>query len=193
MAHRVCPWWLGYALINPLRRLVENPGVVLDGLVRDGMTVIEPGCGMGFFTLEIARRVGPSGRVVALDLQQRMLAGLQRRARRARLADRIEARLVTGHGLSLDDLAGAADLAVALHVVHEVPDQRAFFAELATALRAGGRVLVVEPAGHVTPADFAVSLAHAAASGLLPAPELPPARRLRAVLVRDPAVPGAGT
>ena len=73
MAHRVCPWWLGYLLASPLRRLMQDPVKVVAPYVREGMTVLEPGPGMGFFTLELARLVGPSGRVVAVDIQPRML------------------------------------------------------------------------------------------------------------------------
>ena len=50
------------------------------------MTVLEPGPGMGFFTLELARIVGPEGRVVAVDVQPKMVEGLQKRARRAGLS-----------------------------------------------------------------------------------------------------------
>jgi SAM-dependent methyltransferase len=186
MAHRVCPWWLGYALINPLRRLLEDPERLLSPLVSDGMTVVEPGCAMGFFTLALARLVGPGGRVVALDVQPRMLAGLRRRAAKAKLADRIDARLATHDSLRLDDLAGAVDVAVALHVVHEVPDQRAFFAELCRALKPCGRLLLVEPRGHVTDGDFAATLADAVAVGFgrVEAPVVARGQRLTAVLER---------
>ena len=85
MAHRVCPWWIGYFLASPLRKLRQDPHAVLSPFVREGMVVLEPGPGMGFFTLELARLVGPRGRVVAVDVQARMLSGLRRRARRAKL------------------------------------------------------------------------------------------------------------
>ena len=80
MAHRICPWWLGYWLVSPLRKLRENPSKALAPFVREGMVVLEPGPGMGFFTLAVARLVGPEGRVVAVDLQPKMLASLERRA-----------------------------------------------------------------------------------------------------------------
>ena len=80
MAHRVCPWWLGYFLLSPFRRLGQNPENILAPFVQDGMTVLEPGPGMGFFTLELSRKVGASGRVVAVDIQPRMLDRLKRRA-----------------------------------------------------------------------------------------------------------------
>src|SRR5713226_6618958 len=80
MAHRVGPWWLGYFLLNPLRRFGQNPTNILSPHVREGMTVLEPGPGMGFFTLELARLVGSSGRVIAVEIQPKMLVRLKRRA-----------------------------------------------------------------------------------------------------------------
>lgn len=63
MSKRVCPWWLGYLLASPLRRLMVDPKKLLAPYVHEGMTVLEPGRGMGFFTLELARLVDASGRV----------------------------------------------------------------------------------------------------------------------------------
>jgi SAM-dependent methyltransferase len=170
MAHYVCPWWIGYLLVSPLRRLLQDPATLLAPYVREGMTVLEPGPGMGFFTLEAARRVGPRGRVVAVDLQPRMLAALRRRAARAGLAERIETRQVSEDSLGVADLAGKVDVALALLMVHEVPDSGRLFEELRATLAPGGRVLVVEPRGHVKAADFEASLDAAARAGLRRAP-----------------------
>jgi hypothetical protein len=49
MAHGVCPWWLGYLLASPLRRLMMDPRKLLAPYVHEGMTVLEPAPGMGFF------------------------------------------------------------------------------------------------------------------------------------------------
>ena len=120
--HHLCPWWLGYALASPLRRLVESPERLLAPHVRSGMTVVEPGCGMGYFSLPLARMVGPNGRVMCVDLQPKMIGGLERRARRAGLLDRIHAFACTAEDLSLGQWRESADFAVALHMIHEVPD-----------------------------------------------------------------------
>ena len=69
MAHQICPTWVGYLLLSPLRKLLENPDKILRCFIREGMTVLEPGCDMGYFTLPVARMVGPRGKVVAVDLQ----------------------------------------------------------------------------------------------------------------------------
>ncbi len=174
MAPFVCPWWLGYLLVNPLRRVVQDPAKLLAPLVSEGMTVLEPGPGMGYFTLEAARRVGERGRVVAVDVQPRMLAALRRRAARAGLAARVEAREARPESLGVEDLAGKVDLVLALLMVHEVPDAPRLFAELRATLAPGGRVLFVEPRGHVSAAAFEESLAAAARAGLRrsPGPEV---------------------
>ncbi len=182
MAPRVCPWWIGYFLVSPLRTLFQDPAKILGPFVREGMTVLEPGPGMGFFTLEAARRVGPRGRVVAVDLQPRMLAALRRRAARAGLADWIDAREARPETLGVGDLAGKVDLALALLVVHEFPDAGRFFAEVGATLAPGGKILVAEPRGHVTPAAFDASLAAAARAGLRRGPGPRVWRSLTAVL-----------
>ncbi len=166
MAPCVCPWWIGYLLVSPLRKLLQDPARILAPFVREGMTVLEPGPGMGFFTLEAARRVGPRGRVVAVDLQPRMLAALRRRATRAGLADRIDVRQVGPESLGVEDLAGKVDLVLALLVVHVFPEAGRFFAEVRRTLAPGGKVLVAEPRGHVSAAAFDDTLAAAARAGL---------------------------
>jgi len=167
LGHRVCPWWMGYFLASPLRKLWQHPHAILAPFVSEGMFVLEPGPGMGFFTLELARLVGPAGRVVAVDMQERMLSSLVRRAARAGLRDRIETRQVSGESLGVADLAGRVDFALAFAMVHEVPDAAHFFDDVATALRPGGKVLLAEPQGHVTPAQFDDTLALAARAGLV--------------------------
>src|ERR1700758_1166897 len=95
MGKRVCPWWLGYFLLTPWRKRRQDPHSLLEPYVRAGMTVLEPGPGMGFFTLELARLVAPQGRVNAVDVQSRMLERLKRRAAKAGVAERIDARTVS--------------------------------------------------------------------------------------------------
>lgn len=167
MAHGVCPWWLGYFLVTPLRRWRNNPPALLRPFVTSGMTVLEPGCGMGFFTIDLARLVGPGGRVIAIDIQRRMLDGLGRRARKAGVADRIDARLARADGLGIADVEGRVDFTLAFAMVHELPDTARFFAEVRSALKPGGTVLVAEPRGHVTESEFAAMLVAAKAAGFL--------------------------
>jgi SAM-dependent methyltransferase len=165
MNKHVCPWWLGYTLIIPLRRFQYDPRKLLAAYVREGMTVLEPGPGMGYFTLELARLVGPRGRVVAIDLQPKMLARLKRRAAKAGLLDRLDIRVAKPDSLGINDVI-AADFALAFAVVHEVPDVALFFSDLAHALKQGASLLFAEPRGHVSATEFQDELQAAERAGL---------------------------
>jgi ubiquinone/menaquinone biosynthesis C-methylase UbiE len=165
MAHRVCPWWLGYFLISPIRRWMQDPAKIIAPHVREGMTVLEPGPGMGFFTLELARRVGPKGRVIAVDVQPRMITGLKRRLEKAGLTERVDARLANEESMGLEDIAGKVDFTLAMAVVHETPKADRLFGEIATATKAGGKVLFAEPSGHVKEEVFAEELKAATGAG----------------------------
>ena len=147
--HHVCPWWVGYLLASPLRRLVENPDKLLAPYARPGMTVLDIGCAMGFFSLPLARLVGPGGRVVCVDVQERMLRVLDKRAKRKGLADIIETRPCTQENLNLEDLRDQVDLVVAFHVVHESLYPERFLEECFSALRAGGKLILAEPPKHI--------------------------------------------
>lgn len=185
MAHCVCPWWLGYLLANPLRRLLQDPCAIVKPYVFEGMTVLEPGPGMGFFTLELARLVGPQGRVIAVDVQPKMLAGLVRRARKANLADRIEVREPKSEHLGIDDFRGAVDFALAFAMVHEVPNAKVLLADLHDALKPGAKLLFAEPVGHVSSDAFNATLAEAKHAGFT-VESRPTIRRSQAVVLARP-------
>lgn len=154
MAGHVCPWWLGYFLINPLRRIYQSPRDILDGYVKPGMTVLDIGPGMGFFSLWMAQAVGETGRVVCVDVQQKMIDTLKRRAAKRGLKERIDARVCGESNMGIDDLSGRVDFALAFAVMHEVPDQSILLGQIFRALKPGGRCLLAEPAGHVSTGDF---------------------------------------
>jgi 2-polyprenyl-3-methyl-5-hydroxy-6-metoxy-1,4-benzoquinol methylase len=184
--HR-CPIWVQYLLASPLRKLMEPPRKLLGPFVEPGMTVLEPGCGFGYFSLPLARMVGPEGRVLSVDVEPRAVAKLERRARKAGLADRIVARSCQARDLGLADLAGQVDLVTVIHAMHELEDLPGFLAQVATLLKPGGRMLVVEPAGHVSADQFAVQLQRCSEAGFtrLDTPAL--SRQKRAALLAAPA------
>lgn len=186
MSEFVCPWWIGYLLVSPIRRWMQDPDHLIAPFITPGMTVLEPGPGMGFFTLPLARRVG-SGRVIAVDVQPRMLSALRRRAAKAGLLQRIETRLALPDSLGVDDLRGTVDFVLAVAVVHEMPSAKTFFSEAASALRPGAKLLFAEPSGHVDKSKFSEELNLAVRAGLA-IKDLPPVKRfLAAVLAKEAA------
>ena len=163
MKDHVCPWWLAYTFDNPVRRILHPPEKVLSGLVSQGQTVLDIGCGMGHFSIGMARMVGESGRVIALDLQDQMLDRVRRRAEKQRLSDRLILHKGEVAGL---DMKGEVDFALAFWMVHEVPDQHAFFQSVKGLLKPDGHLLVAEPKIHTSEADLIRSLKIAADAGL---------------------------
>ncbi len=127
------------------------------------MTVLDFGCGPGFCTLDLARMVGPSGRVIATDLQEGMLQKLRAKLRGNEFEARITLHQCQPNGVGLMQLV---DFVLALYVLHELPDQRAFFAEVQTILRPQGQLLVVEPPIHVSRKAFEATIGLAQEAGL---------------------------
>ncbi len=155
-----CPWWVCSILDNPIRRMLQNREKILQGLVKEGQIVYDIGCGMGYFSLALARMVGKTGTVICVDLQKEMLSAVRRRAERAGLADRIRLKQCTPQSLELDVIA---DFALAFWMLHEVPDKQRFLGEINRALKPGGTLLLVEPTilNHVTRQGFNATVATA--------------------------------
>lgn len=174
MAEHVIPWWMGYLLISPLRRLTQDPQRLLCPYVKTAMTVLEIGPGMGFFSIPLAKMVGPQGRIIAVDVQKPMLDNLQKRAKKAGVADRIECRLVAPDSIKTQDLAGTVDFALAFAVVHEVPDQKRLVEEIYQALKPGGVLFMADPKSHFAKEAFekVVALAQSLGFARAAAPEV---------------------
>jgi ubiquinone/menaquinone biosynthesis C-methylase UbiE len=145
-----------------LRRLFQNPEQILRPFVAEGITVLDIGPGMGYFSIPLARMVGPRGRVIAVDIQPEMLSALQKRAKRAAVDQRMVIHLCQADSLGLDV---KADFALAFWMLHEVPNPLSFFKEMRSVLKASGKLLVSEPAIHVTPKRYAKTIEMAISTG----------------------------
>ncbi len=178
----VCPVLLGYYLASPVRKLVQKPHKILAPYIREGMTILDVGCGMGFFSIPLAEMVGEKGKVICVDMQDGMLRGVLKRARKFGMSSRIEIRLCSQHTLSLQDLAAGVDFALVFALAHEVPDPDRLFSELVGCLAPSGTLLLAEPKGHVSQKEFASTISVARRQGLavVQAPEI---SRSRSVLL----------
>jgi len=158
----ICPWWLCFTFDNFIRRLFQNPEQILRSYVDEGITVLDVGPGMGYFTIPLARMVGPEGRVIAADIQPEMLKALRKRAGKAGVDRRITTHLCKGDSLGLDV---KVDFALAFWMVHEVPNPASFFKEVRSLLTTTGKLLVSEPIIHVSSRKYAETIAIAIAAG----------------------------
>ncbi len=163
---------------------MQDPDEIVKPYLEEGMSVLDIGCGMGFFSLPFAKLVGEKGRVVCIDLQEKMIKGLVARAKKAGLTDRIDARVCSQSSLGVSDVAGKIDFALAFALVHEVPDKERLFTEIYNAMKQTGKLLMAEPRGHVSNPDFerTVSLAQSRGFEVIGDREI---RRSHAVLLRS--------
>jgi len=151
----VCPWWLCFTFDNPLRKLIHNPEAILSPFIKPGNNVIDVGAGMGYFSIPMAKCVGPEGHVTAIDIQPQMLSALTRRAQRCGVAERITTHLASPGSLGQHS---KADFILAFWMVHEVSDQREFLKEIYNLLKPDGLFLMVEPVIHVPKRNFLQTL-----------------------------------
>jgi ubiquinone/menaquinone biosynthesis C-methylase UbiE len=162
MSERVCPFWLGYFLLSPFRKLKQNPSEILRPWLRPGMTVLDFGSAMGYFSIPMARMVAPDGRVICLDIQDKMLKVLEKRAKRAGVLSLLDLHVIAQIQPNLSLFYDRIDFVLAFSVMHELPDQDFVFNELNKVLKTAGKLMLSEPADHVSPARFDETLAMAA-------------------------------
>jgi ubiquinone/menaquinone biosynthesis C-methylase UbiE len=117
-------------------------GHVLDRVgIQPGECVLELGPGPGAFTVEASKRLGPQGRLVAVDIQPRMIELVARRAREHGLTN-VEARVASAYEMPLDD--ASVDRAFLVTVLPEIPDHTRALRELHRVLKPGGLLSVTE-------------------------------------------------
>lgn len=150
--HRICPVGLAGTLDLKLRKLFQNPQKILSPYIKEGMTVVDLGCGPGFFSIEMAKMTGASGKVIAADLQEGMLNKVKNKIRNSNLET-----IIHLHHCQEDriNLKVTADFILIFYMLHEVPGQLSFLQEVRTMMKSDARILIAEPKFHVSKKSFA--------------------------------------
>ena len=131
------PW-----LDRPTREQEEQPGKVIDALeLREGEVVVDLGAGSGYFSFRMAPKVGASGKVLAVEIQDQMLAAIRERAAAMKIAN-----VETVKGTETDPRlpAHGVDLVLLVDVYHELAYPFEVMTAVGKALKPGGRVVFVE-------------------------------------------------
>jgi len=129
------------------------------------MTVMDLGCGPGFFSLDMAGMVGRSGHVIAVDLQDEMLQKVRDKIQGTEFEQYIILHKCETNRIGV---SRTVDFVLAFYMVHEVTDKEEFFGEIASIINPRGRVLIVEPLFHVSNGSFENTVNKAKAAGFLP-------------------------
>ena len=154
--NRVCPVERAHALDGKIRRWLHNPNRILSPFVKEGMKVLDIGCGPGLFSIESARLVGARGRVIAADLQDGMLERVRRKIAGTDLKHRVKLVRCDQDNINVSE---KVDLIVAFYMVHEVPDKSVLFRQFRNVLNVSGQVLLVEPKMfHVSRKEFTATV-----------------------------------
>lgn len=150
MADRPMPGWLFHLMALEFRlkaRSGRPERVLAEAGIAAGAVVLDFGCGPGRYTIPVARRVGPSGKVFALDLHPLALRYVEKAARRAGV-DNVEGLLSDGLPVPLPD--ASVDAVLLYDTLHDVGDPARVLHELHRVLRPGG---VLSFRDHSLPAD----------------------------------------
>jgi ubiquinone/menaquinone biosynthesis C-methylase UbiE len=147
----VCPVENAGVLDHSLRRLIQNPSKILKPYIKSGMTVLDLGCGPGFFTIEMAKLLNGNGTVIAADLQEGMLEKVRHKISGTALEQRVKLHLCKKESIGMTD---KVEFILAFYMVHEVPDAEHLMREMKSILNPGGRILIIEPKFHVTKEKF---------------------------------------
>ena len=147
----VCPHQISFMLDNWFRRLIQHPKKIAGEYIAHGDTVIDLGCGPGYFSIDLAKMVGENGRVFAVDLQESMLVKVRKKAARHGVSDRMVFHQCSATQIGLDQ---KADFILAYYMIHETPDSKDCLEELRCMLKTEGKLLVVEPKMHVSQTAF---------------------------------------
>ena len=156
MERHVCPWWFAYTFDNPLRRIFHDPKKIFAPYLSEGMTAVDIGCGMGYFSIGMAKIVGKTGKIISVDIQQEMLDTLLKRAKEENVDSRITTILCDGKDIGVNE---KVDFALTFWMVHETLDESHFFKQVHSILNRSGKLLLAEPKIHVTSSEFKNTLA----------------------------------
>ncbi len=150
-------------LDNKIRRWIQNPKKILKNYITEGMTILELGCGSGFFTMDIAQMVGNSGQVIAVDLQVGMINKLKNKIKGTPVEDQIITHTCDDNKIGISQ---EVDFVLLFYMVHEVMDKASLFNEIKSILKPDGQILIVEPPFHVSKKEFENTIKIANRAGL---------------------------
>lgn len=162
MSLDICPSWLSFILENGIRSKFHNPAIMLGEYIKPGNTVIDIGCGPGYFSIPMATMAGRKGKVISVDIQKKMLEKLIKNAERYHVEESIQTINCTSSDLCINE---KADFILTFWMVHEVVDVENFIKQIFNIMKPGSYYLLSEPKIHVSKKKYAEILRIAESAG----------------------------
>jgi ubiquinone/menaquinone biosynthesis C-methylase UbiE len=145
--HLPIPSFMTKLVDNPIRRLIQNPEIIAKRMqLQTGMIVVEIGPGSGTYTKAIAKKILPSGKVIAIDIQESVIRDLKKKLKNENIIN-IEPRIDDAHNLSIP--RESVDRVVAIAVLPEIPNPIQALSEFKRILKPNGIIslseIVIDP------------------------------------------------
>lgn len=135
------------ALESRFRRMLQNPKRILKKYIRQGMTVLDLGCGTGYFTLEMAKLLNGKGKVIAIDVQKGMLEKLEQKLKDSRLKQQIQIFNNQEKNLGFTE---KVDFILAFYSFHEMKYLDHIIQSLKEVIKPETKILISEQKVHVS-------------------------------------------
>jgi ubiquinone/menaquinone biosynthesis C-methylase UbiE len=143
--HFPAPAFIGRFLDSDLRRKLQPPDKLIEWSgIKPGMSVLEVGCGSGAFVTFVARTVGKTGKMFALDIQPAMLRQVKAKLTRPENRDIKNIKLILGNADELPFADSSLDLVYMVTVLQEIPDKEKALKEAKRVLKPGGILAISE-------------------------------------------------
>ena len=138
------------SLDGKFRKLIQNPYKILKPFIKEGMAVVDLGCGPGFFTFPMAELAGKTGNIIAIDVQEKMLKIVQEKI----VAQKVVNIEILNSSYKKFNAVNKVDFVLAAYVIHELPNKKEWIKRLYSGLKKGGHLLVIEPNLVVSKKEF---------------------------------------
>jgi ubiquinone/menaquinone biosynthesis C-methylase UbiE len=139
----VCPMGVAGLLDSKFRKLFQNPNKILKPYIKKNMIALDIGCGPGVFTIEIAKLLDGTGKVISVDMQEGMLEIIKQKIAGKPIEKTIVLHKCTQESIGIKE---NVDFVLMFYMVHEVPNKEKLFSEVLPLINKNGLLMIVEPA-----------------------------------------------
>ena len=146
----VCPLRVAGLLDSKLRKFFHNPNKILKPYIHKNIVALDIGCGPGVFTMEIAKLLDGTGKVISVDMQEGMLEIIRQKIKGKPIEKNIVLHKCTQESLNITE---NVDFVLMFYMVHEVPNKENLFNEVLPLIKSNGLIMIVEP-GLISKKEF---------------------------------------